>query len=176
MKKSLPFELPYQGEISLERTRFPYTLKVGEKVIATIFTSRMNDAFLNLFEYAVETNRLKRRVNRLIELAERGGLQLPDEQTRRENEIDLSIKEDAEDLFKLYGLRAGQIYKSKRAEYWYELTEINGMKGLITLHWLGEPEYTRDVDIKSISKGYVLWEDEIAENLLDFCKVKSWSI
>jgi len=172
LSKKLPSTSPFQGEISLDRERFPYTLKIGEKPIAAIYTSRLNDVFLNLFQYTEETNRLKRRVNSLITLAETQGIKLPPDDAWREDEIDFSVQEDAEDLFKLFGLRIGQIYKSKKSDYWYELESIDSVAGSVVLHWLGEPEYTREVAIKAISRSYVLWEDDLDESILNFCRVK----
>ncbi len=141
-----------QAELRIDRERFPYTVFLGEKHVATLYTSFIVDQIRDSLSYVKELNRLKNEKNRLIEIIEREGLSVPEE-IEKEDLRSTQVKEDPLETLELYGVAEGQIWQSRRGKNQkYRVTKVNSVQQSVHIVWLGEYDWEADVTFNQLRK------------------------
>jgi hypothetical protein len=145
------------AEITVDHGYFPYKVKLGEKLVAHLYTSTLIDAFRHVIKRVEEHNQLIREYNTLVD-ALKGRVQLDPNELKYKKQIEI-LSESADEFFRVYGVKVGQVWKTKGSHHHYEVTDIKQNLTLVTLLWLGPYKYTRDLGVENLKRKYELIED-----------------
>lgn len=146
------------AELTVDRERFPYRVYLGSRVVASLYTHTLIDATRNCFKYFEEMNELTRQYNLLVDAIKGRAEVNPDEITYRKL-LEVPHDTEGDDFFRAYGVKLGQVWKTKGSFHHYEVTDINVIAMEITLSWIGTYKYNRIILIEVLKKKYELVEN-----------------
>lgn len=147
------------AELTVSIERFPYKVFFGNRIVAHLFTSTLVEVTRHAFQHVREMNALKREYNYLVDVL-KGRDTLEDPSTLKYQKlIPVTVAEDGDDFFKAYGVKLGQIWKTKGSHHHYKIVEIDQSQVEVMTKWIGPWKYTRSISIEQLKKRYELIEN-----------------